>query len=67
MTNNDLQIRDNLIELYPDVYTKEVMAALRVMSRFNPVIKEVMDARVKRRAARQKEKERITVRQHSAN
>jgi len=59
MTNNDLQIRDNLIELYPDVYTKEVMAALRVMSRFNPVIKEVMDARVKRRAARQKEKERI--------
>lgn len=55
----DLQIRGNLKETYPDVYTNEVLNALSVMSRFNPVVKEVMDARIKRRGERQRYKEKI--------
>jgi malate synthase len=55
----DIRIRGNLQELYPDVYTSEVLSALSVMSPFNGVIKEVMTARIKRRDERQKDKQRI--------
>ena len=57
---NPLQIRDNLKEIYPDVITDEVLSALSALSHFNATIKEVMEARIQRRTARQKNKERIT-------
>lgn len=57
---NELRIRDNLKETYRDVYTDKALTALSAMAHFNAIIKEVMDARIKRRAARQKNKERIT-------
>ncbi len=59
MTNPGLMIRDDLKELYPDVYTPEVMDALRVMAAYNPKVKEAMSARIRRRAERQAEKKRI--------
>ena len=57
--NSDLQIRNNLKERYRDIYTDEVLRALAAISKFNAVIKEVMDARIKRRSARHKNRERI--------
>lgn len=59
MSSNSLQIRNNLKETYRDVYTDEVLSALSALSHFNTTVKEVMDARIKRRAARQKDLERI--------
>lgn len=59
MSTNTIQIRDNLREIYPDVYTAEALAALDALAPFNSTIKEVMDTRIKRRAARQRNKERI--------
>lgn len=56
---NNLEIRGNLKEIYRDVFTDEALNALSVMSRFNPVIKDVMDARIKRRTARRENSERI--------
>ena len=53
-------IRDNLQEVYPDVYTAEVLSALSALSPFNKRIKEVMATRMKRRADRQQHKTRIT-------
>lgn len=55
-----MTIRGNLRETFSDIYTPEALAALEAMSQYNAVIKEVMDARIKRRAQRQKNKERIT-------
>jgi len=52
-------IRDNLQELYKDVYSHEAIAALASLSRFNAVIKEAMDLRIRRRAERQLTKTRI--------
>ena len=54
-----LQIRDNLQSSYSDIYTPEALDALSALSPMNAVIKEVMDERIKRRALRQKRKERI--------
>lgn len=54
-----LLIRDNLKEQYKDIYTREALEALEVLSKFNAVIKEVMDARMRRRAQRHKNRERI--------
>ncbi len=59
MNSNKIQIRDNLKELYRDVFTVQVIAALAAMSQFNSAIKQVMDSRNKRREERQKKKERI--------
>lgn len=59
MNQDQLQIRGNLRETYSDVYTQEALAALNALSHFNPIIKEVMDARIKRRASRHSRKERI--------
>ena len=55
----NLQIRGNLRDSYRDVYTDEALMALSALSRFNPLVKEVMDARIKRRTSRQINKERI--------
>lgn len=52
-------IRDNLQELYKDVYTPQVMEALASLSGFNAVIKEAMDIRTKKRTERQQTGTRI--------
>jgi malate synthase len=54
-----LQIRDNLQSFYSDVYTPEVMAALASLAGFNEDQKEVMVGRIKRRAERARNKQRI--------
>ena len=59
MNQSQLQIRGNLRETYSDVYTQEALDALNALSSLNLVIKEVMDARIKRRASRHSRKERI--------
>jgi malate synthase len=55
-----LTIRDNLQEIYKDVYTAKVLAVLSALAPFNQRIKTVMADRLKRRADRQKTKTRIT-------
>ena len=59
MSSNKLQIRDSLKESYNDVYTESALGALGTLLHFNDDIKQVMDSRIKRRAARQKNQERI--------
>lgn len=54
-----LTIRPQVQALYPDVYTPEVLTALSVLSPFNQRIKAVMNERMERRAARQKQHQRI--------
>ena len=56
---NNIQIRNNLKELYSDVYSSEVLLVLSSLAHFNNTIKEVMASHIKRRAERQKNKERI--------
>ncbi|GAB4028540.1 malate synthase [Spirosoma koreense] len=55
-----LTIRDNLNETYSDVYTAEALQALSVLAPFNKRIKEVMTARLKRRADRQQTQTKIS-------
>ncbi len=57
---SDIIIRSNLKELYRDIYTAEVLSTLSSLSHFNAEIKSIMSARLKRRAERQKNKQRIT-------
>ncbi len=57
--SNKIQIRDNLKETYPDVYTAAALEALSAMSGFNGEIKSAMAARLKRRSDRQEKKIRI--------
>ena len=52
-------IRSNLKDTYRDVYTDEALAALSALSHLNATIKDVMDARIKRREARQANRQRI--------
>ena len=59
MNQDQLHIRGNLRETYNDVYTVEALTALSALSQFNDIIKEVMDARIKRRTSRHSRKERI--------
>jgi len=58
--NSTITIRGNLKETYKDIYTEEVLAALSFLAPFNADIKEAMDARIRRRAERQQQKQRIT-------
>ncbi|MBA4054851.1 MAG: malate synthase, partial [Marivirga sp.] len=60
MSPKSIQIRNNLSEIYADVYTSEALAALAALSHFNKDIKSVMASRLKRRAERQQKKTRIT-------
>lgn len=55
----NLQIRDNLKELYSDVYSPEALRALSVLAPFNKDIKDAMASRLQRRADRLKNKTRI--------
>lgn len=57
--NKGIQIRDNLQELYSDVYTPEALAALSAMANFNTDIKDLMALRIKRRQERERNKQRI--------
>jgi malate synthase len=57
---SDIIIRSNLKELYRDIYTSDALSTLSSLSHFNGEIKSVMSARLKRRAERQKNKQRIT-------
>ena len=60
MKQDELHIRGNLREKYSDVYTPEALKALSVLSPFNQIIKDVMEARIRRRANRHARQERIT-------
>lgn len=59
MTDLQIIIRGDLKEEYPDVYTAEVLEALSELAGFNKIIKELMDARIQRRNARKRNRERI--------
>jgi malate synthase len=55
-----IEIRDNLQQLYSDIYTPQALAALEALAPFNGVIKEVMASRIQKRDERSKNKTRIT-------
>ena len=55
-----LEIRANLETAYNDVYTKDALAALETLAGFDADRKAVMKARIERRAARARDKRRIT-------
>ena len=57
--NHNFKINGNLGEIYSDVYTPEVLSAIAVLAPFNTEIKEAMDARIKRRAAREQQHQSI--------
>lgn len=59
MRQDDLQIRGDLRERYRDVYTTEALTALNALAPLNRIIKEVMGARIQRRATRHARGERI--------
>jgi malate synthase len=59
MKDHPFIIRDNLKETYKDVYTPDVMTALTLLARYNPVIKKVMAKRIRRRKERQENHRRI--------
>jgi len=48
------------MEAYGDVYTSEVLSALSSLAYFNAQVKELMYARIERRAERKQNKKRIT-------
>ena len=56
---SDLEIRSNLKETYPDVYTKKVLEALAVLAPLNRDRREMMAARIERRRRRFENRERI--------
>jgi malate synthase len=60
MHHQNIQIRGSLKQEYSDVYTPEALEALSALAHFNDDIKEVMEQRIRRRAARQQMKQRIT-------
>jgi malate synthase len=55
-----LQIRADLETAYHDVYTHEVLTALASLARFDPDRRMIMEKRIKRRAERAWNKQRIT-------
>ena len=57
---NNFTINGDIQQQYSDVYTDEVLGALSSLAHFNKEIKEAMSARMKRRADRQKQKQKIT-------
>jgi malate synthase len=59
-------IRGNLQEIYSDVYTSQVLAALDSLAHFNTDVKEIMALRLKARAEREKQQKKITFLEPSA-
>ena len=53
-----LEIRSDLQDAYHDVYTPEVMAAMAHLARFDADRRELMSARIQRRADRNQNKQR---------
>lgn len=60
MNEQHIIIRDNLREEYKDVYTPEALNALSVLAHYNKEVKELMEARIKKRSLRQRTKTRIS-------
>lgn len=56
MSNPKIKIRENLKQIYPDIYTKEALEALAVLSPFNADIKKMMKERIERRNKRKNNK-----------
>jgi malate synthase len=54
-----IQIRNNLKQLYSDVYTDEALAVLAEVAHFNQEVKALMALRMKRRQERQQHQKRI--------
>ncbi len=54
-----LEVRDDLVQRYPDVLTPEAMAAMAVLAPFEADRRAVMEARIARRARRARDRERI--------
>ncbi len=54
-----LRIRDDLLGSYDDIYTPQALEALEALAGFNREIKEVMAARIERRARRFENREGI--------
>lgn len=59
MAARKLEIRGNLEHAYADAYTPEAMAALEALAGFDADRKAVMAARIERRAARARDRQRI--------
>ena len=59
MGARSFEIRGNLESEYPDVFTREAMAAIEVLSKLDAERKAVLAGRTARRAARSRNKERI--------
>ena len=57
-------IRDNLQELYGDIYTPDVVRALEFMAAFNKDVKQVMKERIQRRMYRIQNKKHIEFLNH---
>ena len=55
-----LEFRPNLERTYPDIYTPAVKAALSALSGLDAARKTLMTARIRRRAHRARQRERIT-------
>jgi malate synthase len=60
MTHQAFSIRDNLKEVYQDIYNPQVLNALSSLAHFNKDIKELMAKRMERRRERQQNKQRIS-------
>jgi malate synthase len=58
-TTRSIQLEDGLKQVYADVVTPEVLAALDALAGFNPEQKTVMEARIQRRLRRARDQERI--------
>ena len=58
-SSGSLQIREGLGKSYPDIFTPAVLDALVALAPFDDDRKEVMGARIQRRAARVRNRERI--------
>ena len=59
MPSPALQVRDNLETAYPDVFTPEALSALEALAPLDGERKAVMKARIARRAARMRDRQRI--------
>ena len=59
MSNPKIKIRENLEQIYQDIYTKEALEALSVLSPFNADIKKIMKERIERRNNRKNNNLRI--------
>jgi malate synthase len=58
--SHELQVRGDLELSYPDVYTPEATAALAALAPLDEVRRALMASRIQRRAARARERRRIT-------